>query len=245
MRRRRAPGGKFELTSDFGVFTFNLLWGPMRTRTFFVSLFVHALMIAAAIVAPIVATDELPKLRETTTFVAVIPDVPTVPPPRPIVRPPGTAAAANPNAAPVVEPPAIGAEPVTAPIEVPIGEGLIFDGGDLTGAIVEPPAVISPPAVTPVAPVPVGGAIRAPQKVHHVAPEYPAIARSARITGIVILEAVLGEDGAVRDVRVLRSVPLLDGAAVEAVRQWRFTPTLLNGAPVPVVMTVTVAFNLN
>jgi periplasmic protein TonB len=91
----------------------------------------------------------------------------------------------------------------------------------------------------------VGGSIRQPQKIHHVAPVYPEIARSARVSGIVILEALLAEDGTVRDVRVLRSVPLLDAAAVAAVREWRFTPTLLNGTPVPVVMTVTVAFNLN
>jgi protein TonB len=60
----------------------------------------------------------------------------------------------------------------------------------------------------------------------------------------VILEAVIGEDGRVRDVRVLRSIPLLDTAAIEAVRQWVFSPTSLNGEPVPVVMTVTVAFEL-
>jgi protein TonB len=65
------------------------------------------------------------------------------------------------------------------------------------------------------------------------------------VQGVVILEAVIGEDGTVQNVRVLRSKPLLDDAAVEAVRQWRFTPTLLNGQPVPVVMTVTVAFTLN
>ena len=77
-----------------------------------------------------------------------------------------------------------------------------------------------------------------------MAPVYPAIARAAHLEGVVILEAVIREDGRVRDVRVLRSIPLLDAAAVEAVRQWRFTPTLLNGEPVPVVMTITVAFRL-
>jgi len=64
------------------------------------------------------------------------------------------------------------------------------------------------------------------------------------VEGVVILEAVIGEDGSVRDVRLLRSVPLLDGAAMDAIRQWRFSPTLLNGQPVPVVMTITVAFKL-
>jgi len=60
----------------------------------------------------------------------------------------------------------------------------------------------------------------------------------------VILEAVLGVDGVVREVGVLRSIPLLDEAALQAVRQWQFTPTLLNGEPVPVVLTVTVVFRL-
>ena len=58
--------------------------------------------------------------------------------------------------------------------------------------------------------------------------------------GIVIIEATIGEDGRVINARILRSVPLLDQAALDAVRQWQFTPTLLNGVPVPVIMTVTV-----
>ena len=58
------------------------------------------------------------------------------------------------------------------------------------------------------------------------------------------MEAVIGEDGRVRDTRVLRSIPLLDEAALGAVRQWEYTPTLLNGAPVPIIMTVTVQFTL-
>ena len=64
------------------------------------------------------------------------------------------------------------------------------------------------------------------------------------MSGAVILEAVIGTDGAVRDVRVLRSIPLLDDAAVAAVKQWRYSPTLLNGVAVPVVMTVTVQFGM-
>ena len=87
--------------------------------------------------------------------------------------------------------------------------------------------------------------LRAPQKVHHVAPSYPPIARQAKISGVVIVEALIAEDGSVRDVKVLRSVPLLDTAATDAVRQWRFTPTLLNGVPVQVIMSVTVTFTLN
>ena len=71
---------------------------------------------------------------------------------------------------------------------------------------------------------------------------YPAIAQSAHVTGAVIIEATIGPDGKVIDAKVVRSIPLLDQAALDAVRQWEYTPTLLNGVPVPVVMTVTVNF---
>jgi periplasmic protein TonB len=96
----------------------------------------------------------------------------------------------------------------------------------------------------PAKPVRVGGNIRAPQKVRHVPPTYPAIAQSARVQGVVIIEATIGPNGKVQDAKVLRSIPLLDQAALDAVKQWEFTPTLLNGVPVPVIMTVTVNFTL-
>ena len=75
-------------------------------------------------------------------------------------------------------------------------------------------------------------------------PVYPPVAQAARVQGVVILEAVIGPAGAVTDVKILRSVPLLDDAAIEAVRQRVYTPTLLNGVPVPVIMTVTVNFTM-
>jgi protein TonB len=77
-----------------------------------------------------------------------------------------------------------------------------------------------------------------------VKPVYPADAMADKVQGIVILEAVIGIDGSVENARVLRSVPRLDQAALDALLQWQFTPTLLNGAPVPVIMTVTVNFTL-
>jgi protein TonB len=80
-------------------------------------------------------------------------------------------------------------------------------------------------------------------KTLDVPPIYPPEAQAARVQGIVIAEIRIGEDGRVADARVLRSIPLLDTAALDAVRQWH-TPTMLNGAPVPVLMTVTVNFTL-
>ncbi|HKV99619.1 MAG TPA: TonB family protein [Vicinamibacterales bacterium] len=94
------------------------------------------------------------------------------------------------------------------------------------------------------APVRVGGGIKEPTKIKDVKPVYPADAEAAGIQGIVIVETTIGPSGLVSDARVLRSIPGLDQAAVDAVRQWEFTPTLLNGAPVPVIMTVTVNFRL-
>ena len=110
------------------------------------------------------------------------------------------------------------------------------------------------PSITPPSPPPPqkpaqtvfrpGGAIKEPKRISGTPPEYPVIARNARVQGVVILEAVIDERGQVGRIKVLRSVPLLDQAAITAVQQWRYTPTLLNGVPVSVLMTITVNFTL-
>ena len=81
-------------------------------------------------------------------------------------------------------------------------------------------------------------------KTHHVGPIYPQEALDARVSGMVIIEAVIDTQGNTRAAKVLRSIPMLDQAATEAVNQWRFQPTLLNGVAVPVIMTVTVNFTV-
>ncbi len=92
------------------------------------------------------------------------------------------------------------------------------------------------------APLRVGGRIQAPKKIKDVKPVYPATAQSARVAGAVTIEMTIGPDGKVIDAKVVRSIPLLDQAALDAVRQWEYTPTLLNGVPVPVLVTVTINF---
>jgi TonB family protein len=92
------------------------------------------------------------------------------------------------------------------------------------------------------APLRIGGQIRAPKKIKDVKPVYPAIARSANVAGAVTIEATIGPDGRVIDAKVVRSIPMLDQAALDAVRQWEYTPSLLNGVPVPVLVTVTINF---
>ena len=98
--------------------------------------------------------------------------------------------------------------------------------------------------LTAPAPVRVGGSIKAPAQTKRVNPPYPPEAQAAGVQGVVIMEATIGVDGKVTDVRVLRPMPLLDQAAVEAVRQWEYEPTMVNGVAVPVVMTVTLNFAL-
>lgn len=85
---------------------------------------------------------------------------------------------------------------------------------------------------------------QAPRKTHDVAPEYPDVASAARVQGIVILELTVNEEGRVSSAKVLRSIPLLDEAALSAVKQWRYEPTLVDGRAVPVIVTVTVNFRM-
>ena len=107
-----------------------------------------------------------------------------------------------------------------------------------------PPTFAQPRGAQPVR---VGGNIRVPRKVHDVHPTYPPDMREAGREGVVPVDAIIGRDGMVTSVRVLSAQvhPSFAIAAVDAVRQWRFSPTLLNGTPVEVVMTVTVTFKLS
>jgi protein TonB len=107
-----------------------------------------------------------------------------------------------------------------------------------------PASIETPVAETP-APVRVGDTSAAPTKIRDVRPVYPSIAQQARVQGVVIIEATISAQGKIENTRVLRSIPLLDQAALDAVRQWEYEPTYLNGVAVPVIVTVTVNFTLS
>jgi protein TonB len=134
------------------------------------------------------------------------------------------------------------------PRVVAYGTPVETDGGSVGFAPPAPPPPPAPPWVREGAtigtPVRIGGEIKPPIKTKDVRPVYPAEARDAKVQGVVILELVVGPDGRVDRVAVLRSIPSLDQPAIDAVKEWEFTPTLLNGTPVPVLMTVTVNFTL-
>lgn len=93
-------------------------------------------------------------------------------------------------------------------------------------------------------PVRVGGEVKPPRKIKDANPTYPAAAREAKKQGTVILEIVISAEGKVASIKVVRSLPPLDQAAVEAVQQWRYAPTLISGKPTAVVMTVALNFAL-
>ena len=98
---------------------------------------------------------------------------------------------------------------------------------------------------TPPAPVHVGGSIKPPQKIKDSKPVYPEEARRAKVQGVVIIEATLGVDGKVSAVKLLRPIPMLNDAAVKAVKEQVYKPTLVDGVAVSVVMTVPVIFTLD
>lgn len=216
----------------------------MRLYTLVVSIVAHAAALILLVIVPLAAMDALPNIRVVPEFVAVTAaELPEVPPPPQRTPQPATADVRS-DVAPISAPDRIEPEVPRTPA------GPAYDGppgiphGDPAGEplLSAAPPIPAPPV--PKKPVRQGGDIRPPAKTRHVAPLYPPIAIASKVEGVVILEVVIGENGRVQDVRVLRSRPLLDQAAVDAVRQWQFTPTLLNGEPVPIVMTVTVSFQL-
>jgi protein TonB len=107
-----------------------------------------------------------------------------------------------------------------------------------------PPPPPAPPVVK-AEPIRQGGIVQAANPISRVNPVYPSLARQARVQGIVVMEAVISREGLIESLRVVNGHPLLNQAAVDAVRQWKYRPTMLNGEAVEVITTVTVTFTLN
>ena len=216
-------------------------WG----YTVSLSVVTHSALIVLGVGVPLLMSDALPTPASVLVFAAPAPA-----PVHPVVQPalvhPTTNAATQtfasfptsvPDGFATEPPPAMSASPGGVLERVLGGPG---EGPTLGGP---PPAVPTRP-LGPSGPLRVGGDIKAPRKVQDAAPAYPAIARIARVQGTVLIEATIAKDGGVRNVRVVGRPQVLDEAALTAVRQWRYTPTLLNGEPVEVIMTVTVQFML-
>jgi protein TonB len=213
------------------------------------SMAVHIVVVLLLLVASAVAPDILPAPRQALAYyeTARLIDI-ELPPPPPRPRTATESPAVPPvsaDAAPVEPPTGIAPEtPVDAtdPARIPGLVGLVSGIGTMetVGRVEAPP--LPPTTATP--PARLHSGMTAPRKIVDVMPVYPEVARRGRVEGLVIIEAVIDASGQVESARVLRSLRLLDQAALDAVRRWRFTPALLNGEPIPVVMTVTVNFRL-
>jgi len=227
-------------------------------RTFtLVSVCVHAAVLGCIYVAQAIDIGPLPIPREALAFterLVKITDIALPAAPKRLTTP---SSPVSPQARPIDAPPVVMPETgreidsstaSTSSLHPEGGDPTGGGGGtrDVTGSDVIPGAALVQPPIPPPPqqPIHMHSGIQPPRKIVDVSPTYPTLARAAHQEGIVILETVIDTRGAVQTARVLRGYPLLDQAAVEAVRQWRFTPALLNGQPVPVVMTVTVIFTL-
>jgi periplasmic protein TonB len=204
-----------------------------------IAMVVEVAAIAVLVIAPLMVVGFIPRPPSMLAFTTVAPPPSPPPPPPASSAPRHTPVHELDMRAPIAPPAAITPEPET----IPAGFEHAIDGGTIIGdalTIETPP----PPPAVPNFPRRVGGVIKQPQKIRDVPPVYPPLALAAHIEGMVVIEAVIGPDGMVKNATLLRSIALLDQAALDAVRQWQFTPTLLNGQPVPVIMTVTVRFAL-
>jgi protein TonB len=144
----------------------------------------------------------------------------------------------------------LGRGAVTGRVEGAVPEGVVNALANVIAAVrLQAPPPKASVAPTPVAPPParieVSRGVQEAMIVHRVMPVYPPLARQARISGVVELHGVITAEGRIGELRVIAGHPLLVQAAVEAVRQWVYRPTLLNGKPVEVEAPIVVRFTLN
>ena len=223
--------------------------------TVVISMAVQVLFLLILILIPLIYTEALPKTLMSSILLAPPPPPPPPPPPAAVqvIHKP---VAHLMEAGKLVAPKAIPKElkQIKEEAEPDMGAGMIGGvpggvaggnsggvlGGVIGGAGNAPPP---PPRATPKR-VTVGGNVQAARLINRVQPIYPPLARQTRISGTVKLHAIIGKNGAVEQLQVVSGHPLLVQSALDAVRQWRYQPTLLNGDPVEVDTEIDVIFSL-
>jgi protein TonB len=232
---------------------------PKKTNkpwTVFVSMLFQVAFLSILILIPLIYTEALPKTMMATMLTAPPPPPPPPPPPAATqvvhVKPQAHLMDAGKLMQPKVIPhdvkiikedaePDMGAIGMTGGVPGGVAGGSM--GGVLGGVIGGMGG--APPKPKLGGPLKVGGNVQAARIVNRVQPVYPPLARQTRISGTVRLHAIIGKDGTIQSLEVLSGHPLLQQAALDAVRQWRYQPTLLNGDPVDVDTTIDVIFSLN
>ncbi len=230
--------------------------GVLRRRnpwTAAMSFAVQGLIAVGLVLLPLVYTEALPWRQLTAIVNAPPPPPPSAPPapnrlrnaqPRPttddgVIRVPSTI----PNRVAIVHDPETQGADSTGPIwcGVPGGTGSVVPNAVITNLVQNAPAI---PRLALPSKVRVSSGVAQGLLVHQVKPVYPQLAMQARIQGTVVLQAVIAKDGTVQDLRVVSGHPLLVPAAMEAVKQWRYKPYLLNDLPVEVDTQINVNFTL-
>lgn len=225
---------------------------------FVISLSAQMIVLAIAILIPLLYTNQLP-------FVALMSPltVPLAPPATPARQPASSQRSAASRPAPTpnifVAPqriPSTIATIVDAPsvMELPSSQVGVPGGVEAPGGLSVLNNLLTKPApphpepvkqAAPSTPIRVSQGVQEAKLIHKVLPIYPPLARQARISGVVRLTSIIAKDGTIRNLQVISGQPLLVGSAVDAVRQWVYRPTLLNGEPVEVLCPIDVTFNLN
>jgi protein TonB len=237
-----------------------------KASSVFVSFLIQVALVIVMVLIPLIYTETLPKTHLTSFLVA--PPPPPPPPPPPAAAAPVKVVKVAPRQfdagrlmapkqipkeiAMIKEeemPPAAAAGVVGGvPGGVPGGAAGGVIGGIIgsvpTAAPPPPPPVQAPKPVTPKQ-IRVGGNVQSAKLVNQPKPSYPPLARQARIQGVVKFNAVIGRDGSIQNLTLVSGHPLLVPSATDAVRQWRYQPTLLNGEPVEVVTQIDVNFTLS
>jgi protein TonB len=223
-----------------------------KSATFFISLVLHSALVLAVAVLPLLYYDALPSQEALKAF--FVQPLEVAPPPPPPPPPAASSGVARPALKIEVQPPSGFIAPIDVPNEITPEEALDLGleggvaggveggvpGGVVGGVVGGLPSGPPPPARV----VRIGGQIAQPRKIRNVEPVFPDLAVQSRISALVILEAEVDVRGVVKNVKVLRGHPLFDDSAMQAVKQWRYQPLLLNGEPTGFILTVTVAFNL-
>jgi periplasmic protein TonB len=209
---------------------------------------IQLLVVFVLILIPLIYTEALPK--ELTSMFLVAPAPPPPPPPpaaivktvRPKFVEPQRMVAPTviPKKVEIVKDEAPDVAGTTGGFGVPGGVAGGVLGGIVGGAAPPPP----PPKPVQTGPVRIGGNVMQAKAIDRIQPVYPAIARAAHVQGTVVLHAIIAKDGTVQQLQLVNGPPLLVNAAMDAVRQWRYSPTELNGEPVEVDTTIQVVFTL-
>ncbi len=232
--------------------------GDWQRATLPIAYIFEVIIVGMMVLFPLIYTEALPK-AQLMTFLAAPPPPPPPPPPPAAAPPPRIihrVSAEDMMRAPTVIPRTINRvqnEPPPQAVGVVGGvpggvSGGSFGGvlGGVIGGVLSQAAPPPPPPPTPQAPkrIRIGGQVEAAKLIFQPKPEYPPLAKMARIQGTVRLDAVISKDGTIQDLKVISGHPLLVKAALEAVQRWRYQPTMLNGDAVEVATEIDVNFTL-